>query len=178
MNHDHHSHDHHEHHAGHTEPVESPIEYLKFVGVITGIILLSVGLSSVFGGGLEGWMANFMAAFFIVFGAFKLVNLEMFVLTYRGYDILAKRFKFWGWLFPFVELGLGAGYLFAGNNLWLNMVTIVVTGLASVGVIKELGRKSQFKCACLGTVIKLPLSKVSFVEDFVMLVMAVAMLAI
>lgn len=172
MNHEHHN------HASHIEPLESPREYLKFAGVIAGIVLGSVLLTNARSWGLENWMASFMAVFFVVFGAFKLVNLEMFVLTYRSYDILAKRFKFWGWIFPFIELGLGAGYLILGNNLWLNIATIIITGTASIGVIKELRRKSRFKCACLGTVIRLPLSKISFVEDFLMLVMAGAMILI
>lgn len=176
MNHDHHN-SHHDHHNN-IEPLESPREYVKFAGVIAGIVILSVLLAVWRGWGLMSFMTNFMAVFFIVFGAFKLVNLEMFVLTYRSYDIVAKRFKFWGWLFPFVELGLGFGYLLLGNVLWLNIITILITGLASVGVIKELRRKSVFKCACLGTVIRLPLSKISFVEDFAMLAMAVAMIAV
>lgn len=171
------NHDHHEHHS-HVEPLESPREYFKFAAVIAGIVAASSLIAVMRGWGLMSFMTNFMAMFFLVFGAFKLVNLEMFVLTYRSYDILAKRFKFWGWIFPFMELGLGLGYFLLGNNLWLNLATIFITGLASLGVIKELRRKSAFKCACLGTVIRLPLSKISFVEDFAMFVMACAMIAL
>ncbi len=172
MNHKHHD------HANHVQPLESPVEYLKFAGVILGITFMSLLLSEWRGWGLMEFMANFMGVFFIVFGAFKLVNLQMFVLTYRGYDILAKRFRFWGWLFPFVELALGVGYLLFGSAVWLNLLTIFITGLAGIGVIKELRRKSAMKCACLGTVIRLPLSKISFVENFAMLAMAIIMIAI
>lgn len=170
MNHHHYNHHHH------VEPDESPREYAKFAGVIAGIVLASLLLTQARGWGLMAYMAGFMGVFFIVFGAFKLINLEMFVITYRSYDIITKRFTVWGWLFPFVELGLGAGYLLLGNNPWLNIATIAVTATASIGVVKELRRKSQFKCACLGTVIRLPLSKISFTENFLMLIMAVAMI--
>lgn len=175
MKHEHHHHDHHMHHA---ESMESPREYAKFAGVIAGIILGSLLLSEWRGWGMESWMANFMGVFFLVFGGFKLSNLKMFVLTYRSYDIIAKRFAFWGWLFPFIELGLAAGYLILGNELLLNLATILLTATASIGVIRELRRKSDFKCACLGTVIKLPLSKVTFVENFAMLAMAILMIAL
>lgn len=170
-------HSHHDHHA-HAEPTESPREYAKFAAVIAGIIITSLCLAALRGWGLMSFMTNFMAVFFVVFGAFKLVNLEMFVLTYRSYDVLAKRLKFWAWVFPIVELGLGAGYFLLGNRLGLNITTILITGIASIGVVKELRRKSQFKCACLGTVIRLPLSRISFVEDFAMLAMAMIMIAI
>ncbi len=169
-------HDKHLHHENHIQPLESPLEYAKFAGVIIGIVALAVLLTVWRGWGLMEFMANFMGVFFLTFGAFKLVNLEMFVLTYRGYDILAKRFTLWAWVFPFVELVLGLGYLLLGNNSWLNVATIAITGVASIGVIKELRRKSVMKCACLGTVIRLPLSKISFVEDFAMLVMAALMI--
>lgn len=155
--------------------MESPREYAKFAAVIAGIVFASLLLTEWRGWGMESWMANFMGVFFLVFGGFKLMNLQMFVLTYRSYDILAKRFKLWGWLFPFIELGLAAGYLASGNDLFLNFVTIGITATASIGVVRELRRKSDFKCACLGTVIRLPLSKVTFVENFAMLAMAVVM---
>lgn len=175
MQHQHH-HEHHEHYGHHAEDMESPREYAKFAAVIAGIIFGSLLLSEWRGWGMESWMANFMGVFFLVFGGFKLVNLQMFVLTYRSYDILARRFKLWGWLFPFIELGLAAGYLLLGNELLLNLATILLTATASIGVVRELLRKSDFKCACLGTVIKLPLSKVTFVENFAMLAMAAIML--
>lgn len=164
-------------HHHHAESEETPLEYIKFAGVIAAILALSLLLTAWRGWGLESFMSNFMAVFFVVFGAFKLVSLEMFVITYRGYDVLAKRLKAWGWLFPFIELGLGLGYFLLGNSLGLNLTTILITGLASIGVVKELRRKSDFKCACLGTVIRLPLSKITFVENFVMLAMAAVMLS-
>lgn len=164
-------------HMHHHQTNESLGEYIKFAGIIGLIIAASLGLTWLMGWELEVFMANFMGVFFLVFGCFKLLSYEMFVIAYRGYDILAKRSKLWAYVFPFVEIALGAGYLFLGNNLWLNLVTIFVTATASVGVIKEVRRKSVMQCACLGTVIKLPLSKVSFVEDASMFLMALVMIA-
>lgn len=166
----------HQHH--HIKPAETPREYAKFGVVIAGIIAVSLLLDFFRDGSLSDRMANFMAVFFLTFSAFKLINLEMFVITYRGYDILAKRLPFWAWILPFVELALGLGYLLAGGSMWLNVATIVITGLGSIGVAKELLSRTEIKCACLGTVIRLPLSKISLVENLAMFLMAVAMLAI
>lgn len=166
----------HEDHHNHIQPLESPIEYAKFAAVIIAILVASLVLASWRDWSVMGFMAQFMGVFFITFGAFKLAGLQMFVITYRGYDILAKRFKFWAWAFPFIEIALGLSYLAIGNNLWLNIITIFVTGLAGIGVAKELRRKSDFKCACLGSVIRLPLSKVSLVENLAMFGMAVYMI--
>ena len=52
------------------------------------------------------FMQNFMAGFFISFSYFKLINLKEFALSYSMYDIVAKKWKKWGYIYAFVELGL------------------------------------------------------------------------
>ena len=171
-----HNHDHDDHvHLGH-ETEENKREYLKFAGVIAGIFAMTCVLAWARGFSLERFMSDFMAVFFIVFATFKFVNLEMFSVTYQSYDVIAKRFPLWGYAFPFLEGILGVSYLLLDQNNTLNIVTLVVTGIAAIGVFQELRNKSNIMCACLGNVIKLPLSKVSFIEDALMFVMALAMI--
>jgi hypothetical protein len=43
-------------------------------------------------------------------------------------------------------------------------------------VVQSLIKKTNFQCACLGTIIKLPLSKVTLFEDLLMMVMSIIML--
>ena len=56
-------------------------------------------------------MRHFMAGFFLVFSFFKLLDLRGFMDTYRGYDLLARRFKVYAAAYPFIELLLGVAYL-------------------------------------------------------------------
>jgi hypothetical protein len=44
------------------------------------------------------------------------------------------------------------------------------------GVTQALLQKRRIQCACLGTVFNLPMSKVTFIEDALMAVMAMFML--
>jgi hypothetical protein len=167
----------HPHH--HTEPpIENKAEYRKFAYVLLGILTLSTVLSLVRGWEPTRAMADFMAVFFITFSAFKFADIELFAHTYRTYDILAQRIRPWGYIYPFIEAFLGFWYLLseAPNNL--NVITLLVTGTAAFGVWKEVSKKhhSKFMCACLGRYIRLPLSKVSLVEDVAMFVMAAVML--
>lgn len=170
-------HDHHDH-TSHVMPVESPKEYAKFAGVIFGIIVIAVGLTMLREWSWRLFVSDFMGIFFLVFATFKLVNIEMFAITYSGYDIIARRFIAWGYIFPIVELFLAFSYLLSPANSTLNLVTMGLTGVAGYGVWQEVRKKSKIPCACLGTIIKLPLSKISFVEDFTMLIMAAMMLFI
>ena len=157
------------------EAVETKAEYKKFYRLLIGILVFSTLLSIVRGWDLMRWMADFMAVFFITFAAFKFYDIEAFAHAYRGYDILAQKFRPWGYAFPFVEAFLGFWYLLSEAPIRLNIITMLITGVAAYGVRKELKRKSKFQCACLGTFIRLPLSKVSFVEDAAMFSMAFVM---
>lgn len=166
------------HHQGHVEhqAIENKSEYKKLSMVLGIILLISLLLVWARGWSLERFMSDFMAVFFITFASFKFANLEEFALTYRGYDVIAKRITLWAYAYPFVEVVLGIAYLLLDNSTGLNLLTMLVMGVGAVGVFKELAKKSDIMCACLGNVIRLPLSKVSLLEDAGMFAMAAAML--
>ncbi len=121
-------------------------------------------------------MRHFMAGFFIVFAFFKLLNLEGFANSYQMYDIVAAKWKGWGLIYPFVELVLGVAYLINIFPFYVNLITIVVLGVSSIGVIKSNLDKKKIKCACLGDVFNLPMSTVTIIEDLSMVAMALIML--
>jgi copper chaperone CopZ len=122
------------------------------------------------------WMRHFMAGFFIVFAFFKLLNLQGFANSYSMYDIVAAKWKSWGYVYPFVELALGLLYLTNIAPLATNISTALILGISSIGVIKSNLNKKKIKCACLGDVFNLPMSTVTIVEDLTMVAMAVIML--
>jgi hypothetical protein len=55
-------------------------------------------------------------------------------------------------------------------------VTLVVLGVTTIGVTKTLLDKKSIRCACLGTALKLPMTEATFIENAIMIVMAVFML--
>jgi copper chaperone CopZ len=122
-------------------------------------------------------MRYFMAGFFLVFAFFKLLDLNAFADAYAGYDLLAARWRTWGFIYPFVELGLGMAYLANFAPRATAWVTVVVMGFSAIGVIRAVLDKRRIRCACLGSVFNLPMSTVTIVEDVGMVLMAVAMLA-
>ena len=149
---------------------------LMIVGFIAGTSLLVQYPFQGFSGML--WMRHFMAGFFIVFSFFKLLNLSGFVDSYRMYDIVAEKWKAWGYIYPFVELALGIAYLIAWNPSVTNITTVIVLGVSTIGVVKSNLDKRKIKCACLGDVFNLPMSKVTIIEDVSMVAMAALMQAI
>lgn len=117
-------------------------------------------------------MSKFMGGFFIVFSFFKMLDVKGFAYSYSSYDIIAKKWIGYGFIYPFIELGLGIAYLMEFNMLITNAVTLVVMGVSTIGVLQSVMRKSKIQCACLGTVFNLPMSTVTLVEDALMVIMA------
>lgn len=155
----------------------SPASYYPLY-LIAAYIAVAAFAGTFGAGGFNGqaWMANFMAGFFLVFSAFKLLNLDGFADAYASYDLLAKRWHGWGYVYPFLELGLGLAYLLRIAPTTTHIATIVLMGFSSLGVIGALRNKRQIQCACLGTVLKLPMSTITLVEDLAMVAMAAFML--
>lgn len=121
------------------------------------------------------WMNAFMAGFFIVFSFFKFLDLRGFADSYGMYDLLAKRVKGYGYVYPFLELALGVMYIVGFNPAITTMATIILMGFSSIGVIKSVLDKKQIRCACLGAVFNFPMSTVTIIEDLLMVGMALFM---
>jgi len=120
----------------------------------------------------HAWMNQFMAGFFLVFSAFKLLDIKGFADGYATYDLLARRWYHYGFVYPFLELGLGILYLTNVRPTTTQMLTIVIMGFSSLGIINSMIKKQKLRCACLGTIINVPLSTITLVEDLGMVVLA------
>ena len=122
------------------------------------------------------WMQHFMAGFFLVFSFFKLLNLKGFAESYSSYDIIAKSWPGWGYVYAFIELGLGIAYLVNFNPIVTNAVTLIVMGISIIGVLQSVLNKRKIQCACLGAVFNLPMSTITIIEDASMIAMSAIML--
>lgn len=165
--------------TGNTEmkTVDDNVSYFPIFlifGYIAGITLLIQFASGSFT--LMQWMQHFMAGFFIVFSFFKMMSLKAFAEGYRTYDIVAKAIPAYGFVYPFIELALGVAIITGFEPYATNIVALVVMVISTIGVVNSLMKKKTFQCACLGTVIKLPLSKVTLFEDLLMVAMSAIML--
>jgi copper chaperone CopZ len=152
--------------------------YKPLLLVFSYILIVTFAVEISYGGFvLDRWMPNFMAGFFIVFSFFKLLDLTGFASSYAMYDLLAKKVFGYGYVYPFIELGLGLGYLLKWQPTFINFVTLIVMGFSTIGVLLAVMKKQKIKCACLGTGFNLPMSTVTIIEDLLMVAMAIMMLS-
>lgn len=167
--------------AHHNEPAEQAKSWLqtyKPILLIFGYIL-AITLVVEYVNGMflwMRWMSNFMAGFFLVFSFFKLLNIKGFAESYAMYDIVAKKWSGWGYVYAFIELGLGLAFLSGFQPVVTNAVTFVVMSVSIIGVLQAVWSKKEIKCACLGDVFNLPMSTITITEDVLMITMSGMML--
>lgn len=154
----------------------SKLKQLSPLFLIFGFILLSLGAIHYNSLNLNAMMYDFMSMFFLVFSFFKLLDLRGFQANFKQYDPLASTFPFYGWIYPFLELGLGLCYIRDVVTNGVLIVTIFLLGITTVGVIRVLAQKKQMQCACLGSVLNLPMTEATLIENTIMLVMAGSLL--
>lgn len=161
----------HSHHLG--PDATTWKDYLPLVAVV-GYIVGGTSLLAALVPGAD-WLRiimffeGLMLAFFALF---KLIDVKGFQEGYSFYDLIAKRIPAWGYVYPFIELGLGVLLLL---NVWTVPAAVAVAVLSLIGLVGvsiELRKDRKFQCACLGTALKVPLTKVTLVENLVMLVLA------
>jgi copper chaperone CopZ len=141
-------------------------------------LLMIMGLIALTSFAGQSWMMSFMAGFYIVFGAFKLLDVPAFARSYAQYDLIAMNFKPWGYAYPFIELALGLAFLFWFQMLAATWIALILSLIGALGVIQSVMRKQTIQCACLGTVFNLPMSTVTIVENLGMAAMAIWMLVV
>ncbi|MBU3012879.1 cation transporter [Polaribacter vadi] len=126
----------------------------------------------------SSFMLDFMGLFYIVFSFFKMLDLKGFPDSFRMYDSLAKRVPIYGNIYPFIETALGLMFLMRFEINIALIITLVILGITTIGVTKTLLDKKAIRCACLGTALKLPMTEATFIENAIMIIMAVLMLTI
>lgn len=125
----------------------------------------------------DEFMLDFMGLFFIVFSFFKMLDLNGFTQSFKMYDPLAKRIPVYGWIYPFIETTLGLMFLIRYEINVALIITLIVLVVTTIGVTKTLLSKKSIQCACLGTALKLPMTEATFIENAIMIVMAIIMIA-
>ena len=163
--------------------VVNPQEQSKFqqlfpLFLIFGYITVASVLLNFSSWELDSFMFDFMGLFYVVFSFFKFLDYKGFPASFQMYDPLAKVLPIYGWIYPFLETALGLMFLLRFEIDIALVTTIIILGITTVGVTKSLFSKKTIKCACLGTALNLPMTEATFIENTIMLVMAVWMLAI
>lgn len=118
----------------------------------------------------------FIALSMCVLALLKLQDVESFSTMFLGYDLLARRWVPYSYVYPFAE-GLAGVLMLAGALTWLSApLALFIGSVGAASVFKAVYiDKREVKCACVGGNSKVPLGFVSLTENLMMIGMALWM---
>ena len=118
----------------------------------------------------------FIAISMVVLSLLKLQNVESFATMFLNYDLLAKRWVPYSYIYPYAE-GVAGVLMVAGALTWLSVpIALFIGTIGAVSVFKAVYvDRRELKCACVGGSSNVPLGFISLTENLMMIAMAVWM---
>ena len=150
-----------------------PVIYLFAVAALTALAL-SIGFLGAITWQTLGW---FISISMILLGMQKLRDVDGFTSMFLNYDVLARRWVPYAYIYAFVETG--AGILMTGMMLtWLAApAALFIATVGAWSVFKAVYiDERELKCACVGGGSNVPLGFVSLTENLMMMGMSIVML--
>ena len=165
-------------HLGLAVRAKDAVSYQPVLAVFAVAALMALAAQWATGGALLSvrsaeWFIAFSMA---LLAMLKLQDIESFSTMFLNYDLLAKRWVPYAYIYPFAELGAGL-LMIAGALEWLSIpVALVIGGVGAISVVKAVYvDRRDIKCACVGGSSRVPLGFVSLTENVMMVAMAVWM---
>lgn len=152
--------------------------YKAVAAIFAMTLLMALATSfAVYGTPFTGQaLAWFIAFSMAVLALLKLQNVESFATMFLNYDLLAKRWVPYSYIYPFAE-GFAGILMIAGVLTWLSVpIALFIGTIGAFSVFKAVYiDRRELKCACVGGSSKVPLGFVSLTENLMMIAMAIWM---
>ncbi len=143
-----------------------PLIIVALISVVAAVEMSMYGVMS--------FMNAAMGLFLLFLAALKFFDTKGFAEVFSKYDPLAMRFRGYAYLYPFIELALGAMYLSGSWPGFTNFAVIVIFSITTLGVLQVVRSGREVRCGCAGTKFNLPVGRVTLAENLVMGLMALA----
>jgi glutaredoxin len=120
----------------------------------------------------------FIAFSMVVLSLLKLQNVETFATMFLNYDLLARRWVPYSYVYPYAE-GLAGVLMISGALKWISVpVALFIGTIGAISVFKAVYiDKRELKCACVGGSSNVPLGFISLTENLMMIGMAIWMVS-
>jgi glutaredoxin len=152
--------------------------YRPVVALFTMTALMAMAASYAISGSVFTMRAAewFIGFSMVVLALLKLQNIESFSTMFLNYDLLAKRWVPYSYIYPFAE-GAAGVLMVAGALTWLSVpIALLIGTIGAVSVFKAVYiDKRELKCACVGGSSNVPLGFISLTENVMMVAMAIWM---
>ncbi len=122
-------------------------------------------------------ISGFMGISLSMLASLKLMNLAAFSNSFSKYDLVTRKFRPYGKIYPFLELAIGLGFL-SGIAPLLTAIVSTTVGISGViSVVKAVYiDKMALNCACVGGNSNTPLGMISVAENLMMVIMGLMLI--
>jgi glutaredoxin len=151
--------------------------YRPVIALFAMTALLAIAVSFAASGAVTSRTLQWFIGFsMVVLALLKLQNIESFTTMFLNYDLLARRWVPYSYIYPFAE-GAAGLLMVAGALTWISVpIALFIGSVGAVSVFKAVYiDKRELKCACVGGSSNVPLGFVSLTENLMMIGMAVWM---
>jgi len=152
--------------------------YTPVLAVFAVAALIALAIGWLTGTQFVGIMTveRFISVAMMLLAMLKLQDVDRFATMFLNYDLLARRYVPYSYIYAFAELGAGA-LMLTGLLPWLAIpIALFIGGIGTVSVFKAVYiDKRTLKCACVGGSSNVPLGFVSLTENVMMVAMALWM---
>jgi glutaredoxin len=155
------------------ETTYRPVIAIFAVAFFVGLAISWAAHGSVFTVRAVEW---FVATAMTLLGIQKLQDVESFSTMFLNYDLLARRWVRYGYIYPYGETFAGV-LMIAGALTWLSApIALFIGTVGAVSVVKAVYvDRRELKCACVGGGSDVPLGFVSLTENLIMIAMGLWM---
>lgn len=166
-------------HFGKSTLKQEGTTYQPIIAVFSSTALISLALTWNNLGliRLIPFIEYFIAISMVVLAILKLRDLYSFSNQFITYDLLAKKFLRYAYIYPFTELLAGAGMIAGVLTPYVGLTSVFIGTVGAISVVKAVYiEKRDIKCACVGGDSNVPLGIISLTENLMMLLMGTWML--
>lgn len=166
-------------HFGLHVPAKGELSYTPVIALFAMTALMALAASqAAFGSPLTVRAGEWFVSFSMcALALLKLRDIESFSTMFLNYDLLARRWVPYAYIYPFAEGAVGV-MMTAQVLHWLSIpLALFIAGIGAASVFKAVYiEQRELKCACMGGDSNVPLGFISLTENLMMIAMAIWML--
>lgn len=119
------------------------------------------------------WMDAAMGYYLIFMSTLKFFDLNKFAMNFQDYDLISKVAPCYAFVYPAIELSLGAAFLNHLQPTLANWLMVIVMSSSLLGILIVLKKGEIKPCSCMGPALNVPLGITSILECAVMIAMGI-----
>lgn len=156
--------------------IPSRKENAKLAGIFIFLIISATLMGAMGSINAVEWIRWFMGGLMVIFGGLKLLGIEVFVKVFPLYDLIAKRFSVYKYIYPLLQVFLGLLFLIGIFPFFRNIAVIIIGTSGLIGMVKVVSKRGSIRLSYLGTILRLRFSTVIIIENTLMVSLSIIML--